>query len=147
MSVFLLISVTIALIIMTGVMAVLVDDTSQPPDVEIEFEYDAGNNSLQVIYAGGDPVNNTNTGQLRLNGTDSTEVNFLVGQTNLESSPNGGVTVSESGIESGTTIATSSQFTTLNEVRLVWTGTDGRNSTTLAEFKGPDVFERNAQFG
>jgi len=121
--VILMVAITVILAAVIGTFVLGLGDQVQQttPQATFDFDYAAGNTDVVVVtHEGGDTISDENAQSLEIVDDDDTTI---WGSGTFEISA--GSSVSHSSVASG------------DEVRVIWTSTDGSNSATLASSTTP----------
>lgn len=103
------------------------------PNAQIDFDYDADDNQLDIIHDGGDAITGDNTGALFVDSdNDVAEWHAGDGASGDDSS-----VIADESYSAGDSIATLTNVGSGDETDLNWESDDGDTSTTLGSFEAP----------
>ena len=141
--VILMVAVTVVLGAVIGAFVFGIGDKlGEPaPNAQLNFDYDADGNSLDIVHDGGDSITPDNTGSLAVSGSDiasnSSNLNWAPSGSTASNNNNGYVLDSGVSLTSGDDIVTVASVDSGHTVDLQWVSNGGDQSTTLGEFEAP----------
>jgi len=141
--VILMVAVTVVLGAVIGAFVFGIGDKlSEPaPNAQLNFDYDADGNSLDIVHDGGDSITPDNTGSLAVSGSDiardGSNLNWAPSGSTASNNNNGYVLDSGVSLTSGDDIVTVASVDSGHTVDLQWVSNGGDQSTTLGEFEAP----------
>ena len=141
--VILMVAVTVVLGAVIGAFVFGIGDKlGEPaPNAQLNFDYDADGDSLDIVHDGGDSITPDNTGSLAVSGSDiaSNSSDLTWAPSGSTASNNKNVYVLDSGVSltSGDDIVTVASVDSGHTVDLQWVSNGGDQSTTLGEFEAP----------
>ena len=141
--VILMVAVTVVLGAVIGAFVFGIGDKlSEPaPNAQLNFDYDADGNSLDIVHDGGDSITPDNTGSLAVSGSDiansGSDLTWAPSGSRASNNDNGFVLGSGVSLTSGDDIVTVASVDSGHTVDLQWVSNGGDQSTTLGEFEAP----------
>ena len=141
--VILMVAVTVVLGAVIGAFVFGIGDKlGEPaPNAQLNFDYDADGNSLDIVHDGGDSITPDNTGSLAVSGSDiasdGSNLNWAPSGSTASNNNNGYVLDSGVSLTSGDDIVTVASVDSGHTVDLQWVSNGGDQSTTLGEFEAP----------
>jgi len=141
--VILMVAVTVVLGAVIGAFVFGIGDKlGEPaPNAQLNFDYDADGNSLDIVHDGGDSITPDNTGSLAVSGSniasDGSDLTWAPSGSTASNNNNGYVLGSGVSLTSGDDIVTVASVDSGHTVDLQWVSNGGDQSTTLGEFEAP----------
>ena len=141
--VILMVAVTVVLGAVIGAFVFGIGDKlGEPaPNAQLNFDYDADGNSLDIVHDGGDSITPDNTGSLAVSGSniasDGSDLTWAPSGSTASNNNNGYVLDSGVSLTSGDDIVTVASVDSGHTVDLQWVSNGGDQSTTLGEFEAP----------
>ena len=139
--VILMVAVTVVLGAVVGAFVFGIGDTlGEPaPNAQLNFDYDADGNSLDIVHDGGESITPDNTGSLAVSGSNiaSGDLTWAPSGSKASNNNNGYVLGSGVSLTSGDDIVTVASVDSGHTVDLQWVSNGGDQSTTLGEFEAP----------
>jgi len=141
--VILMVAVTVVLGAVIGAFVFGIGDKlGEPaPNAQLNFDYDADGNSLDIVHDGGDSITPDNTGSLAVSGSniasDGSDLTWPPYGSTASNNNNGYVLDSGVSLTSGDDIVTVASVDSGHTVDLQWVSNGGDQSTTLGEFEAP----------
>ena len=141
--VILMVAVTVVLGAVIGAFVFGIGDKlGEPaPNAQLNFDYDADGNSLDIVHDGGDSITPDNTGSLAVSGSniasDGSDLTWAPSGSIASNNNNGYVLDSGVSLTSGDDIVTVASVDSGHTVDLQWVSNGGDQSTTLGEFEAP----------
>jgi len=141
--VILMVAVTVVLGAVIGAFVFGIGDKlGEPaPNAQLNFDYDADGNSLDIVHDGGDSITPDNTGSLAVSGSniasDGSDLTWAPSGSIASNNNNGYVLGSGVSLTSGDDIVTVASVDSGHTVDLQWVSNGGDQSTTLGEFEAP----------
>jgi len=141
--VILMVAVTVVLGAVIGAFVFGIGDKlGEPaPNAQLNFDYDADGNSLDIVHDGGDSITPDNTGSLAVSGSniasDGSDLTWAPSGSPASNNNNGYVLGSGVSLTSGDDIVTVASVDSGHTVDLQWVSNGGDQSTTLGEFEAP----------
>ena len=141
--VILMVAVTVVLGAVIGAFVFGIGDKlGEPaPNAQLNFDYDADGNSLDIVHDGGDSITPDNTGSLAVSGSniasDGSDLTWAPSGSIASNNNNGYVLGSGVSFTSGDDIVTVASVDSGHTVDLQWVSNGGDQSTTLGEFEAP----------
>jgi flagellin-like protein len=141
--VILMVAVTVVLGAVIGAFVFGIGDKlGEPaPNAQINFDYDADGDSLDIVHDGGDSITPDNTGSLAVSGSDiaisGSDLTWAPSGSTASNNDNGYVLDSGVSLTSGDDIVTVASVDSGDTVDLQWVSNGGDQSTTLGEFEAP----------
>ena len=141
--VILMVAVTVVLGAVIGAFVFGIGDKlGEPaPNAQLNFDYDADGNSLDIVHDGGDSITPDNTGSLAVSGSNiasnGSDLTWAPSGSTASNNNNGYVLGSGVSLTSGDDIVTVASVDSGHTVDLQWVSNGGDQSTTLGEFEAP----------
>ena len=141
--VILMVAVTVVLGAVIGAFVFGIGDKlGEPaPNAQLNFDYDADGNSLDIVHDGGDSITPDNTGSLAVSGSniasDGSDLTWAPSGSTASNNNNGYVLGSGVSLTSGDDIVTVASVDSGHTVDLQWVSNGGDQSTTLGTFEAP----------
>ena len=141
--VILMVAVTVVLGAVIGAFVFGIGDKlGEPaPNAQLNFDYDADGNSLDIVHDGGDSITPDNTGSLAVSGSsiasNGSDLTWPPSGSTASNNNNGYVLGSGVSLTSGDDIVTVASVDSGHTVDLQWVSNGGDQSTTLGEFEAP----------
>ena len=141
--VILMVAVTVVLGAVIGAFVFGIGDKlGEPaPNAQLNFDYDADGNSLDIVHDGGDSITPDNTGSLAVSGSNiassGSDLTWAPSGSIASNNNNGYVLGSGVSLTSGDDIVTVASVDSGHTVDLQWVSNGGDQSTTLGEFEAP----------